>query len=261
MFARWRLCPTSIFPSDPWTLVMQRDLFAVGDCEPRKIIAHLHGIFISWYLSMFLTCPDHGMMMMMITHTHTYIYIIMVMYIHRYPHIRYLPTNTPHMCSTYAFTLFGIIESQRADDQRDFWHCDKKVSSNDYLSCSLTFWLTDGLWTMKQDDLQHLLSKSQFQHLQWPSGRCHSGTRRFRATIRHPWSSMWAIWVICRRPVASRFFSSCSSQGCIIAGSFFGTSTGNGSFFTRSPVQVQKSCSPDLCIIIADFFLIFFLCL
>ena len=50
-----------------------------------------------------------------------------------------------------------------------------------------------------------VLSKSQFQHLQWPSGRCHSGTRRFRAAIRHPWSSMWAIWVICRRPVASRF--------------------------------------------------------
>ena len=159
-----RLCPTSIFP-DPWTLVMQCDLFAVGDCEPRKIIAHLHGIFISWYLSMFLTCPDHGMMMMMMTmkmtmtmtHTHTHIYI-MFMYIHRYPHIRYLPTNTPQMCSTYAFTLFGTIESQRADDQRYFfWQCDKKVFSNDYLSCSLTFWLTDGLWRMKQDDLQHLL--------------------------------------------------------------------------------------------------------
>ena len=102
---------------------MQRDLFAVGDCEPRKIIAHLHGIIISWYLSMFLTCPDHGMMMMTMTHTRThthiynYIYIYKVyMYIHRYPHIRYLPTNTPDMCSTYAFTLFGIIESQRADD-------------------------------------------------------------------------------------------------------------------------------------------------
>lgn len=143
-------------------------------------------------------------MTMTMTHTHTHIYI-MFMYIHRYPHIRYLPTNTPQMCSTYAFTLFGAIESQRADDQRYFWQCDKKVFSNDYLSCSLTFWLTDGLWTMKQDDLQHLLSKSQFQHLQWPSGRCHSGTRRFRAAIRHPWSSMWAIWVICRRPVASRF--------------------------------------------------------
>ena len=51
------------------------------------------------------------------THTHIYNYIYKVyMYIHRYPHIRYLPTNTPDMCSTYAFTLFGIIESQRADD-------------------------------------------------------------------------------------------------------------------------------------------------
>ena len=42
--------------------IMQRDLFNIGDCEPRKIKAPLLGIISSWYLFMFLTCPDHGMM-------------------------------------------------------------------------------------------------------------------------------------------------------------------------------------------------------
>ena len=50
--------------------------------------------------------------------------------------ICYPPPVPPQMCSIYAFMFFRTIECQLADDQRYYGQCDKKDSSNDYVSCS-----------------------------------------------------------------------------------------------------------------------------
>ena len=69
---------------------------------------------------------------------HIYIYmrcvyfIVCILYIYMYA--------TPPS-SIYAFKLFGNIECQLADDQRDCGQCDKRDSSNDYASYSYSFGL------------------------------------------------------------------------------------------------------------------------
>ena len=68
-----------------------------------------------------------------------YIYEVCIFYsmyfIYIYIYVCYPPS------SIYAFKLFGNIECQLADDQRDCGQCDKRDSSNDYASYSYSFGL------------------------------------------------------------------------------------------------------------------------
>ena len=90
---------------------------------------------------------------------------------------------TPPQSSIYAFILFGNIECQLADDQRDCGQCDKRDSSNDYVSYSYSFGLLI-------DQMGYGMRQDVF------SSYCHSfclfidqivrgGMRSFGAAIRH----------------------------------------------------------------------------
>ena len=59
------------------------------------------------------------------------VYVYIYIYMYMLP-----PTSTPQMCSISAFMLFRTIEFQLADDQRYYGQCDKKDSSNAYVSYS-----------------------------------------------------------------------------------------------------------------------------
>ena len=80
--------------------------------------------------------------------------------------------------------LYCLETCQLADDQRDCGQCDKRDSSNDYVSYSYSFGLLNGLWTMRQDVFSSYCQKKHSFCL-FIDQMVRGGMRSFGAAIRH----------------------------------------------------------------------------